>query len=192
MPIDHVDRLPALTVCAAAAVMATGMVWMSPAASTLDGLDPGRTQGSSDDWLGFSADGEGRVSAHDLSADGIVLGGDALIPVRPGASSPVGVSFTNPNDYPVVVDELSIDVTVRSAPGATSAMPCSAADFSAEQFTGALPLIVPAGSTTTLGDLGVPQAAWPTVSMILHPTDQSGCKSASLDLAFSASGRRSA
>jgi hypothetical protein len=43
---------------------------------------------------------------------------------------------------------------------------------------------VPASSTRTLAELGVPAAQWPQISIIDLPTNQDGCRTASVTLAY--------
>ena len=56
------------------------------------------------------------------------------------------------------------------SPQATPALPCTISDFSVQQYSGLLPLVVAAQSTVSLSELGVPQAEWPEVTMIDRPT----------------------
>lgn len=119
------------------------------------------------------------------------VSGGAISVLSPGSSSPIRISITNQNDHPVIIDRLSVTVQVKSAPRATSSLPCSVDDFFVGQFAGSFPLVIPARSMTSLADLGIPQAQWPAVEMVQSSTNQNGCQLASLSLGFAASGRPS-
>jgi hypothetical protein len=74
-----------------------------------------------------------------------------------------------------------VTVTVTSTSAGAS---CPAAgNFSIPQQLLAQP-VVPANSTRTLTQLGVPQSQWPTVQM-LDSGNQDGCKTASVNLQYS-------
>lgn len=127
----------------------------------------------------------------DPSVSALSLSGNAISILSPGSSSPIHVSFTNQNDHPVIIDRLSVTVQVRNAPKATTALPCTVDDFSVGQFSGSLPLVIPARSMTSLAELGIPESQWPAVGMRQGATNQNGCQLASLSLGFTASGRPS-
>jgi hypothetical protein len=50
-------------------------------------------------------------------------------------------------------------------------------------------LLLPAGTTRTLSDLGVPAAELPAVRMLNTSENQDGCKNATLRYTYSATGR---
>jgi hypothetical protein len=105
-------------------------------------------------------------------------------PLEPGTPRPLNLQITNPNPRPLIVSGLSTSIRTVNAPAATAALPCTLSGFSAQQFSGRLPLTVPASSTRTLAQLGVPAAQWPQISIVNLPTNQDGCKGASLALAY--------
>jgi hypothetical protein len=112
------------------------------------------------------------------------LAGNVAGSLEPGTPRALNLQITNPNPRPLIVSGLSTSIRAVSAPAATAALPCTLSGFSAQQFSGRLPLTVPASSTRTLAQLGVPAAQWPQISIVNLPTNQDGCKGASLALAY--------
>lgn len=93
-----------------------------------------------------------------------------------GGLVPVNLAFTNPNGSPITVQSVIMSVTGTSAGG------CGAGNFAvAEQLT-AQP-VVPANSTRSLQDLGIPQPHWPKLQM-LDSGNQDACRSATVNLSF--------
>jgi hypothetical protein len=103
----------------------------------------------------------------------------------PGVSQPVNLSLSNPNGQAISVDSLTVSVRSVSAPQATGALPCSAADFSVTQFPGPYPLTLPAHTTRSLSDLGVGSPEQPHVAMLDWPVNQDGCLGATVTLSYS-------
>ena len=110
------------------------------------------------------------------------ISGNVDVQLSPGVTGHVNLALTNPNDVPLDVTALSVSLTGTSKPG------CTASNFSVGQYLGSYPLVIPAESTRTLSQLGVPRASWPTLGMIDLPTNQDVCKSISLTLSYSGSG----
>jgi hypothetical protein len=110
-------------------------------------------------------------------------------PVYPGGSVPLDLSVTNPLETDLGVSRLLVEVDAVDAPNATIWQPCEIDDFAVEQLSGYDELIVEAGATTTLTDLGIPREDWPRVRMFNADYNQDGCKNATFSLAFSAVGR---
>jgi len=130
-----------------------------------------------------SATGTGTATGN-VELSPFAITGDFQGPLEPGASRAIDLQITNPNASPLVVTQLTASVRALSAPQATAALPCTLSEFSVRQFSGHLPLTVPASSTTSLAELGIPAAQWPQISLIDLPTDQNGCQAASLTLAY--------
>lgn len=114
--------------------------------------------------------------------------GSPAAPLEPGAPQPIDVLITNPNDLPLNVTSLSVSVQGIRAPQATPALPCSTSDFAVQPYSGGA-LIVPASSSRSLSELGVPSGQWPQVGIVDRPTNQDGCQGASLSLTYSADAR---
>ena len=127
----------------------------------------------------------GRTTAR--AAD-IKVSGSPALALRPGTSAGIDVTLTNPGALPVRVATVNLAVTAVRAPAAGSATPCTVADFTVSAYQGPA-VLVPAGATRTLSQLGVAARDWPTLTMSNTSRNQDGCKGAALTLAFSASGR---
>jgi hypothetical protein len=123
-----------------------------------------------------------------VSALTFSISGTAPSPLYPGAAaSPMNLTLTNPNGYSMTITSITVAVASVSAPHATSGFPCSANDFATRSYTSSTGFTLPANSTKTLSDLGVAQSQWPTLGMLDTPTNQDGCKGASLTLSYSGS-----
>lgn len=136
----------------------------------------------------FPFTGHGDAVA-DRPADSFSISGDLAEPFFPGGSAPLNLSISNPLDTDLVVSDLRVEVDGVDAPNATESLPCSVDDFAVEQMPGPDGLIIAAGSTASLAELGVPSDEWPRVLMLDTESNQDGCKGASFALAYSAVGR---
>jgi hypothetical protein len=106
-------------------------------------------------------------------------------PLWPGTSQSVDLALTNPNSRAIEISRLTVSVQKVIAPRASAALPCSAADFSVSQYSGAYPLDVPAHASVHLSDLGVAAAHGPQLQMLDRPVNQDGCQGATVTLAYS-------
>ena len=109
--------------------------------------------------------------------------------LAPGTSQSLDLGFNNP-DKGIDVGNLTVSVTgvVRTAKAVAANLPCTAQDYAVVQYSGRYPLAVPSGSSS-LTQLGVPQAQLPRIAMLDTPRLQDGCKGAVLQLAYSGSGQ---
>jgi len=105
---------------------------------------------------------------------GAPLPGTLLYPGGPPVA--VNVVFTNPNSSPITIQTVSVSVTGTSVPA------CAGTNFTVAQQLTATPT-VPATSTRSLQDLGVPQSAWPKLQMT-GSGNQDACQSATVNLGF--------
>jgi hypothetical protein len=105
-------------------------------------------------------------------------------PLWPGTAQAVDLALTNPNSQAIAISRLTVSVQSVRAPRATAALPCSAADFSVSQFSGAYPLNVPADATVHLSDLGVASSHGPQLAMLNRPVNQDGCQGATVTLSY--------
>jgi hypothetical protein len=105
-------------------------------------------------------------------------------PLWPGISQDVDLAVTNPNSRAIAINSLTVSIQNVSAPRASAALPCSAADFSVTQFSGAYPLNVPARATVHLSELGVAAARGPRLRMLDRPVNQDGCQGATVTLSY--------
>lgn len=103
--------------------------------------------------------------------------GDALLSL--GQDRPVALTFDNPNNQDIAIQNVSVSVSHTSA-GAQ----CTASDFTVTPFSGAYPIVVPRHATRSLADLGIAVASWPTVRIEDLPTDQNGCKDVTVHFTF--------
>ncbi|HTX32519.1 MAG TPA: hypothetical protein VMD09_14140 [Solirubrobacteraceae bacterium] len=110
--------------------------------------------------------------------------GNAPATLEPGMMEPLDLQIQNPNSSSLTLSSLTAAVTSVSAPQATPSLPCTASDFSMQQYSGLLPLVVAPNTTVTLSQLGVPQSEWPEVSMLDRTSNQDGCEGASLSLSY--------
>jgi hypothetical protein len=110
--------------------------------------------------------------------------------LAPGIARSMNLALTNRFATRLLVTNLRVAIASVSAPNATPARPCTAADFSVTQFSGSYPLRLPAKSTRTLAALAVPETAWPRVTMLNTPVNQDGCKAATLTFAYGGSATR--
>jgi hypothetical protein len=130
--------------------------------------------------------GGGDVENPDTS---FAISGDLAEPVFPGELVPLDLSFANEHGEPLLVTDLTVTVEAVDAPNATTRLPCSTEDFTVEQLDDDLELRIGAGQTRSLTDLEIDRAEWPQVGMIDTETNQDGCKAATLQLSYTASGR---
>ncbi len=144
----------------------------------------GRVQRTTVVTLTIGGDG-GTGSTTAVALPNYQLTGTAVDPLWPGIPGAIDLTVTNPNPLPLSFTNLTVSITAITAPRATPLLPCSSADFSVQQYSGPYPVVVPASSTASLQELGIPTAAWPQAAIIDLPTDQDGCQGASLTLAYS-------
>ena len=113
------------------------------------------------------------------------IGANAPHLFYPGTSEPLDLAITNPFKFPIKV--LSVSVTVEPVPaknGAPDPACPAAANLLVTRPLGAT-LAIPARSTKSLSDLGVPQAQWPVLTMPDLPTNQDACEGATFTLLYS-------
>lgn len=103
--------------------------------------------------------------------------------LAPGVTGRLNLALTNPNNQPISVTNLAVSLT------GTSKASCTPSNFAVGQFSGSYPLTVPANTTRTLSQLGVPQSGWPTVTMKDLPVNQDACKSTTLALSYTGTGQ---
>jgi hypothetical protein len=111
--------------------------------------------------------------------------------LAPGVSLPLDLTLTNPNNQTISISNLTVTVQSVAKVPPTRVGSCSTADYVVTQYSGPYPLAVPAHGSATLSSLGVAAELQPHVKMIDTATNQDGCKSATLTLAYSGSGQGS-
>jgi len=116
----------------------------------------------------------------------VVFSGDPGVPLSPGATVPLDLSISNPNDKSLSLNRMSVSITGISQTQAAvaAALPCTPADYVISNYSGSYPLTIPVGHSS-LQSLEIPPALWPKVSMLDTSLNQDGCKGATLNLAYS-------
>jgi len=105
------------------------------------------------------------------------IAGNATSTLYPGGqASPIDLVFTNPNTSPITITGATVTVSGTSAAG------CAAGNFTLTQQLTATP-VIPANSTRSLSDLGVPQSQWPMLKM-LDSGNQMVCRLATVNLSY--------
>ncbi|MFI2566625.1 hypothetical protein [Paenarthrobacter sp. NPDC018779] len=110
--------------------------------------------------------------------------------LAPGVSLPLDLQISNPERKSIAVTNLAVAIgqVVRTPAAVAAGLPCSAADYSITQYTGAYPLAVQPGPSSLSG-LGVAETGWPRITMLDTPLLQDGCKGATLQLTYSGTGQ---
>ncbi len=108
------------------------------------------------------------------------ISGDITVPLLPGGSYPLDLVVTNPRNSAITIAAGGISVSI-----ATGQTGCSAAENFV--FTHGLldSITIPAGTTRSLSQLGVPIDRWPVLSMIETNTNQDACRGAAIVLTYS-------
>jgi len=97
----------------------------------------------------------------------------------PGTTQLLDLVFTNPNSAPVTVAANGVHITISTNDSA-----CSAANFRVNRGLTAA-VTIPANSTESLAQLGVPSGEWPVIGMVDTHTNQDACEGATLTLDYS-------
>ncbi len=125
-----------------------------------------------------------QAASNAASPKSVTVAGDAA-GLAPGVGVPLDLRVTNPDPQPLLIDALTVTVTGTSLPRCPAA-----ANYAVTQLApSAYPLSVPARSTRSLSELGVPVAARPTVRMLALATSQDACRGARVSLSYTGSGR---
>jgi hypothetical protein len=144
-----------------------------PASSASPGTDPEVGAGS----------GEGGGTIAGGGGSFTISGGVSTV-LEPGVTAPIGLTVSNPTDRPIRITGLSIAIASVGAPRATSALPCTSADFAVSQPQVAGALTVPANSSRTLQQLGLTGSQLPSLGMLNSIENQDGCQGAAVRLSY--------
>jgi hypothetical protein len=134
-----------------------------------------------------SAEGDGWGAIRRPSTP-VTIRGDILGPIRPGSMVPLNLSFENPNDFDLALDQVTVKVMTVTAPRADATHACTVADFEIRQPAPGVELKLEGKRTQDLRGMGVQSSQWPAVGMIDRPVNQDGCKGARLRLRYEAKG----
>ena len=112
--------------------------------------------------------------------------GDLGAPLSPGATVPLNLSISNPNNESLSLNGLSVSITgiSRTQAAVAAELPCTPGDYAISNYSGAYPLTIPMGHSS-LQSLEIPPALWPKIAMLDTTLNQDGCKGATLQLAYS-------
>lgn len=117
---------------------------------------------------------------------GFEISGSATELLRPGASVPIDVRIHNTHRETLSLSDLRVTVSGVDAPHASPERPCTVDDFAIMQLDRTI--LVDAGASVSLSDLGWPTSRWPQVSMLDTHQNQDGCIDAALRLTFHGTG----
>lgn len=143
----------------------------------------GGSSGSSGSGGSSGSSGSGGTS----SGSNFSISAGVSSELYPGApAQPLDLALTNPNGYALSVTSLVVSlnsITLAADPAPPGQ--CTPSDFEIDQFSGSLPLTIPAGSTVTLSGLGLSPSEMPQIRMLDQPYNQDGCEGATLNLSYS-------
>jgi hypothetical protein len=113
--------------------------------------------------------------------------GDLGAPLSPGATVPLNLSISNPNNESLPLNGLSVSITgiSRTQAAVAAELPCTPGDYAISNYSGPYPLTIPAGHNNSLQSLEIPPALRPKIAMLVTTLNQDGCKGAALQLAYS-------
>lgn len=172
---------PAITVTVSGTSTSSGPTSPLPTPST-SGADSGNPTPGATSGTGV---GTGNGTGHgEDGSDLFSIAGSVSGVLEPGATAPINLTLTNPNDRPIRITSLSIAIASITAPRANSTLPCTSADFQVAQPLGAASLVVPAHSSRTLAALGLTNSQLPSLGMLNTADNQDGCKGATLALSY--------
>jgi hypothetical protein len=126
------------------------------------------------------------------SARVFVAAGAVATPLAPGVPQKLDLSIQNLTAVDMTLQGLTVKFQSIQAPQATPSTPCTAADFSFSQMSGAAAITIPPGSSRKLSELGFAPNALPAVEMLDRTSNQDGCQNAflSIDVEGTASGAK--
>jgi hypothetical protein len=137
--------------------------------------------------VGSGAGPKGTPQPQPPPPDAFAISGALPESLTPGTAASLDLTLANRESTDLSISSLSVRVASVSGPQSDPAHPCSANDFSVEQFSGPPNFTLAASSTASLSELGFAPTEWPRIAMLNLPVNQDGCKLASLSLSFSGS-----
>jgi hypothetical protein len=110
--------------------------------------------------------------------------------LAPGTTLPLDLQIANPNPKSLSLTNISVSIAgvTRTADAISRNLPCGVADYTVTQYAGPYPFTVPSGDSS-LSRLRIDSSSWPKTGMIDTPSNQDGCKGATLQLTYSGSGQ---
>jgi len=99
--------------------------------------------------------------------------------LAPGVTVPLNLSITNSNTVPVHVTALKVTIAGTDKAG------CERENYTSTPYSGGGFTVAAGATDASLQQLGIPQTAWPTLTMIdLPTTNQDACKGAQVSLSY--------
>ncbi len=108
------------------------------------------------------------------------VSGNLAALLDPGTSHVLDLVFTNPNSSPTTVAANGVNIVISTNKSGCPASP----NFSVDRGL-TTSVTIPANSTRSLAELGVPTTDWPVIAMIDTHTNQDACEGATLTLSYS-------
>ena len=108
-------------------------------------------------------------------------------PLYPGATQRLNLVISNPADHTVTLEILSVTINDATTRGGVPVPGCNGpANYVVAQnlVPPAGAVVVAAHATSSLSDLGVPEADWPAIQMVNLPSNQDACQGAALSLSY--------
>lgn len=122
------------------------------------------------------------------SSSSFTISGDVSRSILPGELVALDLTLQNATERDLVIDRITVVVVGVDAPHADADHPCGVADFEVRPLSSGVVFRLAGNRTASLSGLAVPEESWPAVGMVNRPTNQDGCKEASLTLGYEASG----
>lgn len=137
---------------------------------------------------GSSLRGDGHGTAGPRVTVPFTINASALEALAPGIETPLDLEFDNPYAASMSIDTIVVTLSSVTAPRTDTDRPCGTDDFQVIQGLDQVSVTIPAGRSRRLSDLAVARDDWPRVGMVNRSTNQDGCKGATLNLDFVATG----
>jgi hypothetical protein len=117
------------------------------------------------------------------AAQSFAVGGSLTMPLYPGTSQGLDLTFTNPGSAPITIPRGGVparDITITSR-----ARGCASSNFAVAQgLTSAVTIRARQFTPVSLAALRVPPGDWPVIEMIETGTNQDACRDAKLTLTY--------
>jgi uncharacterized membrane protein len=112
------------------------------------------------------------------------ISGDLATRLVPGRKVPLDMSLTNPQNFDIQITNLAVTIEEGTTNPGCSGMQ----NFKVTQVpAGRYPIMLAAGQTKSLGQLGVADGDKPQVEMLNQPWNQEPCKNARITLSYGGS-----
>jgi hypothetical protein len=116
----------------------------------------------------------------------LTISGTVRDQLVPGFMSLLDLSLDNSHPFALSVAGLVVTVDGVTAPNADPAHPCTTDDFIVRQLAAPSPFVVGGDTQNPLSSLGFADSQLPAVGMLDRPSNQDGCRGASVVLGYTA------